>query len=82
MKIKYLRANQGKFMTKDLPRAIMKRSRLLNNFLLDRTETSRKEYEKQRNFCINLLKKAKKDHFPNHEKLKLNQLLYYLRTIK
>ena len=65
MKIKYLRANQGKFMTKDLPRAIMKRSRLLNNFLLDRTETSRKEYEKQRNFCINLLKKAKKDHFPN-----------------
>ena len=26
---------------------------------------SRKEYKKQRNFCVNLLKKAKKDHFAN-----------------
>ena len=65
MKIKYLRANQGKFMTKDLLKAIMKRSRLRNKFLRDRTEMSRKEYKKQRNFCVNLLKKAKKDHFAN-----------------
>ena len=65
MKIKYLRANQGKFMTKGLHKAIMKRSRLRNRFLRDRTEMSRKEYKKQRNFCVNLLKKAKKDHFTN-----------------
>ena len=65
MKIKYLRANQGKFMTKGLHKAIMKRSRLRNKFLRDRTEMSRKEYKKQRNFCVNLLKKAKKDHFAN-----------------
>ena len=63
MKIKYLRANQGKFMTKGLHKAIMKRSRLRNKFLHDRTETSRKEYKKQRNFCVNLLKKAKKRPF-------------------
>ena len=60
-----MRANQGKFMTKGLHKAIMKRSRLQNKFLRDRTETSRKEYKKQRNFCVNLLKKAKKDHFAN-----------------
>ena len=42
MKIKYLRANHGKFMTKGLHKAIMKRSRLRNKFLRDRTETSRK----------------------------------------
>ena len=65
MKIKYLRANQGKFMTKGLHKAIMKRSRLRNKFLHDRTEMSRNEYKKQRNFCVNLLKKAKKDHFAN-----------------
>ena len=46
MKIKYLRANQGKFMTKSLHKAIMKRSRLRNKFLGDRTETSQKEYKK------------------------------------
>ena len=43
----------------------MNRSRLWNKFLRDRTETSRKEYKKQRNFCVNLLKKAKKDDFAN-----------------
>ena len=32
-KIKYLRSNQGKFMTKGLHKAIMKRSRLRNKFL-------------------------------------------------
>ena len=43
MKVKYLRANQRKFMTKGLHKAIMKRSRFRNKFLRDGTETSRKE---------------------------------------
>ena len=65
MKQKYLRSTQGKFMTKDLHKAIMKRSRLRIKFLRDRTNISRKEYKKQRNLCVSLLKKAKKDHFTN-----------------
>ena len=40
--MKYHRTNQGKFMTKDLHKAIMKHSRLRNKFLRDRTETYRK----------------------------------------
>ena len=52
-------------MTKSLHKAIMKRSRLRNKFSCDRTEKSQKEYKKQRNFWVNLLKKAKKDHFAN-----------------
>ena len=63
MKQKYLRANQGRFITKYLHKAIMKRSRLWNKFLRDRTDISREEYKKQRNICVNLLKKAEKDHF-------------------
>ena len=63
MKQKYLRANQGRFMTKDLHKAIMKRSRLRNKFLRDRTDISREEYKKQRNLCVSLLKKAKKRSF-------------------
>ena len=63
MKIKYLRANQGKFITKGLNKAIIKRSRLRNKFLRDRTETFREEYKKQINFCVKLLKKAKKTPF-------------------
>ena len=65
MKQKYLKANQGRLMTKDLHKAVMKRSRLRNKFLRDRTEMSRKEYRKRRNFCGNLLKKAKREHFAN-----------------
>ena len=72
MKIKYLRANHGKFMTKGLHKAIMKRSRLRNKFLRDRTETSRIEYKKQKKNCVNLLKKAKKNHFA---KLDVNSVL-------
>ena len=65
IKQKYFRANQGRFMTKDLHKAIMKRSRLRNKFLRDRTDISREEYKKQRNLCVNVLKKAQKDHFAN-----------------
>ena len=65
MKQKYLRANQGRFLAKNLHKAIMKRSRLRNKFLSDMTEMSRKEYKKQRHFCVNLLKRAKKEYFAN-----------------
>ena len=67
MKQKYLRANQGRFMTKDLHKVIMKRSRFSNKFLRDRTDISREEYKKQRNLCVSLFKKAKKDHFVNFD---------------
>ena len=49
MKQKYFRANEGRFMTKNLHKAIMKPSRLRNKFLSDKTDMSRKEYKKQRN---------------------------------
>ena len=65
MKQKYLRANQGRFMTIDLHKAIMKQSRLMNQFLGDRTDISREENKKQRHLCASLLKMAIRDHFAN-----------------
>ena len=41
----------------------MNRFRLRSKLLRDRREMCRKEYKKQRKLCINLLKKAKKEHF-------------------
>ena len=52
-------------MTKNLRKTIMKRSRVRNKFLSDRTKMSRKEYKKQWNFWVNLLKITKKEHFAN-----------------
>ena len=54
-KRKLARGNQMPFIIKDLSKAIMKRSRLRNNFLKNRTEQNKTLYTKQRNNCVSLL---------------------------
>ena len=65
LKQKHLRANHGSFVTKELRKAIMKRSRLRNVYLQYRTEISKIAYNKQRNICVSLLKKSKRSYFGN-----------------
>ena len=55
-KRKLARGSQMPFITKDLSKAIMKRSRLRNNFLKIRTELNKTLYTKQRDYCGSLLK--------------------------
>ena len=81
-KQKSLRANQGRFMTKELHKAIMKRSRLRNIFLRTRTEISETAYKKQRNFCVNLLKKAKKNHYANLDLNCVTDNKMFWKTVK
>ena len=54
-KFKYVRGNQMSFLTKQLSKEIMKRSRLRNNFLRNRTEENKILYNRQRNYCVSLL---------------------------
>ena len=63
MKKKYLRANQATFMTKEVRKAIMMRSKLRNKFLQDKNEQSRNDYRKQRNLCVALVRRAKQQYF-------------------
>ena len=56
---KIVRDNQMPFMTKDLSKEIMKRSRLRNRFLKDRSLENRMLYTQQRNYCVSLFKKYK-----------------------
>ena len=58
-KIKYVRGNQIPSMTKQLSKEIMKRSRLRNNFLRNRTEENKVLYNRQ----ITSLEKASKALF-------------------
>ena len=60
IKKKYLRANEAPFMNRKLKKAIIIRSRLRNTFLKHPTNEKKKNYRKQRNFCISLLRKEKK----------------------
>ena len=52
-------------MTKALSKAVMDRTRLRNKFLKNPTNQNRLSYTKQRNFCLSLLRKEKKEHFAN-----------------
>lgn len=64
-KQKFLRGNNSPFMNKELSKAIMERSRLRNKYLNDRREERRKQYNKQRNFCVGFLRKTKRDYYSN-----------------
>ena len=58
-------------MTRELSKAIMKRSKLHNRFLKEKSEVSKKAYTTQRNYCVNLLRKTKKEYFAN---IKINYI--------
>ena len=74
--------NQMPFITKDLSKAIMERSRLCNNFLKNRTGENKTLYTKQRNYCLSLLRKSKKKYFAHlNEKDILDNKLFW-KTIK
>ena len=59
-KKKYICSNNCSFMTKELRKAIMNRSKLRNKFLKTRNEESRRRFNRQRNFCVSLLRKTKR----------------------
>ena len=63
LKRKYLRANDSNFITKELSKATMQRSKLRNFNLEVRSDENRSRYKKYRNICVSLLRKAKRKHY-------------------
>ena len=63
LKQKYIRYNSTPFMNRTLRKAIMTRSKLKRryNWYLINFEN----YKEQRNICVNLLRKSKKQYFKN-----------------
>ena len=60
----------------------MVRSRLLNKFRQDRTISSHVAYKKQRNICVKLLRKTKKDFFINLDVELLTENKQFWKTVK
>ena len=81
-KRKYLRANDGPFMTKSLRKAIMRRSSLRNNFNKDRSSANWIAYKKQRNKCVQLLRQAKRDYYSNLNVRNLADNRTFWKTVK
>ena len=65
LKKKYIRANHSSFVTKELSKAIMLRSKLRNQFLKTRTQEPKINYNKQRNLCVSITRKSKRSYYEN-----------------
>ena len=82
MKEKYVRANNAPFMNKALCKAIMNRSRARNKYLKLPNEINRASYKKQRNYCLNLLRKEKKKYYRNLNVNKIIDNKQFWKTMK
>ena len=64
-KKKYIRGNQSPFLNKTLSKAIMLRTLLRNKFLKNRRNENKTNYVKERNHCVSLLRKTKREYYSN-----------------
>ena len=60
-----VRGNNAPFMSKVLSKALMHRSKLKNQYNKTPNEKNKSLYRKQRNFCVNLLRKEERKHYNN-----------------
>ena len=82
IKKKYARGNQMPFMTKELSKEIMLRSRLRNKFLAGKTDENRFLYTQQRNKCVALLRKTKKTYYENLDEKNVTDNKRFWKTVK
>ena len=82
LKTKFLRANHSKFVTKDISKAIMLRTKLRNQFLKKRTLEARTKYNQQRNICLSLIKKSKRSYYENLDLKEINENNKFWAIIK
>ena len=65
IKNKFVRANDGPFMTKELRKAIMHRSKLKNKYNRNKTNENWNAFEQQRNKCVAILRSSKLIYYRN-----------------
>ena len=82
LKKRSVRANQGPFMNKKISKEIMKRSRLKNNFLKSQKEIDRIAYNMQRNLCVSMIRKEKKNYFSNINSSDITDNKFFWKTVK
>ena len=65
IKTKMIRFNNNVFMTKELRKEIMKRTKPRNKFNRNRNHENWCNFKFQRNYCVNLLRETKKQYYEN-----------------
>ena len=82
MKIKYIRANNSPFMNNELSKAIMVRVRLRNKYLKLNSIESRDAYKRQRNYCVSLQRKTKKNFYEHLNPNLISDNRKFLKDVK
>ena len=81
-KKKYVRGNQSSFMNKTLSKAVMLRTLLRNKFLKNRSNENKTNYMKQRNHCVSLLRKTKREYYSNLGEKKICDSKTFWKIVK
>ena len=81
-KRKAVRENQNPLFNKEITEAFMKRTELRNKFLKHKIVESRQASVKQRNYCISLLRKVKRNYYSNLNVKDITAIKKFWKTIK
>ena len=82
LKKRYIQYNHKPFANNEISKARSTRSRLRNRFLKNKSEENRKLLSKQRNKCVSLLRKSKKDYFANLNEKNITDNKRFWKTVK
>ena len=81
-KKKTLRNNRSSYITKEVRKAIMTRSRLRNKFLKPKSQECKQAYNKERNLCVTMVRKAKRNYFNNPSVRNVATNKQFWKTVK
>ena len=60
----------------------MKRIRIRNKFVKNRNDYNKREFSKQRHYCVSLVRKSKKLYYSNLDEKKVTDNKFFWKTIK
>ena len=69
-------------MSKELNRAVITRSRLRNKYIKEKSADSKIAYDKQRNYCVHLLRRTGEKYFPSINISSITDNKKFWKTVK
>ena len=70
------------FINETIKKSFMKRSRLGNIYLKNLSDNNKREYNKQKNYCVSLLRKTKTNYYANLNEKDITDNQQFWRTVK
>ena len=78
----HMNLTNKKKRTKEVQKSIVTRSRLRDKFLKTKSHQCKQVYNKQRNLCVTMVRKAKKNYFNNLNVRNITDIKQFWKTVK